>query len=117
MNKLQITYKNAKAALDKANSTAEIILANNEHLLYSDNEIEVAQFTELCVKVETDLNIVELIANVRTAEENMVNWMIETVSKSKVYGSKYEAMTTDILANMHLMTIRKMVVELAYKLG
>lgn len=117
MNKTQITYKNAKAALDKANKIAAAELAKYEYLLDEETQEACAQYSQMCVKVETDLGIVALIEALRKAEDEMIDWMIETVSKSKEYSAKYANMTADIKAHLHLLKIRKMVVELAYKLG
>lgn len=71
----------------------------------------------MCMKVEKDLNIIELVTSLRDAEMEMINWMIETVSQSKEYTAKYQNMTTEILGSLNNLRIRKMVVELAFKLG
>lgn len=116
MNKSQIAYKNAKSALDTANKIAEKKLAAYEYLLDSDSQDDCTKYSNICVQVETELNIVALIETLRAAELDMINWMIETVSKDEKYTKIHAQMTTEILANLHMLKIRKMVVNLAYSL-
>lgn len=117
MNKYQIAYTNAKAALDAANKIAETRLAAIEYLLDQETQEACTEYSNMCVVIETELNIVELITIKRAAEMEMINWMIETVSKSKEYTAKYQNMTTEILGNLNNLTIRKMVIDLALQLG
>lgn len=117
MNATQKAYAVAKANLDAANKIAAARIAKHEYLFEAGTIEDTDKYIAICEQVETELKIVELAGILHNAETVMINWAIETVSKSEYYNDTYKQMTSDIMAHLHLYSIRTKVVALAFRLG
>lgn len=119
MNKKQATYAIAKAAMDAANKISEERLAPYEHLLEDDaSETDMKEFDTVCRVIDAELNIKELAANLRKAEDDMVKWANAKVSKSKHFSPKFKQAMNEVMAAYKTQySIRTQMVELAFKLG
>lgn len=118
MNATQKRYAVAKAALDAANAIEIERLAPYEYLLDSENEADNEKWSVICTAIDTELNIKELAAILHTAEDEMVAWANAKVSKSKHFSPRYQkAMNEVMVGYKHQMSIRKQMIDLAFRLG
>lgn len=112
MNKLQKTYMIAKAAFETAYQMRRERLA--QHADLRDNDFE--KYLDLDEEITAELNIDSLRDALRTAENNMVEWANNKVSKSRHFTVAHKQAMADVKANMHLPSVRTKMVDLAFRL-
>lgn len=119
MSKQQSNYAVAKAMMDAANKISAERLAPYEYLLDFDApESDTAEFDKVCSALDKELNIKELAANLKQAEDEMVNWANDKVSKSKHFSPRYKQAMVEVMAAYEIQySIRTKVIDLAFRLA
>lgn len=116
MNKTQKTYAIAKAAYEVAAVEKATRLHPFDNLL-DGNDDDIAKYTDLEMQFNAELNLDVLRSNLRQAEDQMIVWAMNKVSKSRHFTSQHAATYAEIKANMHLGSIRHQMIEISFKLG
>lgn len=113
MHKTQTAYAIAKVAYELMADRKADLLRPYADLLDTD----IDQYTELEIQFDNQLNGMEIRASYRKAQDEMIAWAFDKVSKSRHFNARYAEAMAEIKANMHLGSVRNQMIDLSFRLA
>lgn len=115
MNKFQIRYTKANELYTALEAKKSELLKPYDYLLDSDEGAE--KYIELDIKAENDLGLESVREALRTAEDNLIDWLVAAVKNNKAYSAAHDETIQMCLSKRNHTIARRRLLDLSLKFG